>query len=197
MIDAIVESGRRVAEIVSNMLSFARKSNSQVATQSLVELMDRTLELAATDYDMKRHYDFKLIEVIKVYDENLPPVPCEGAKIQQVLLNILRNGAQAMQEKETPNPRFTIRAHAEEKKRMVWLEIEDNGPGMDEDTRKRVFEPFFTTKPVGVGTGLGLSVSYFIITENHNGQMNVASTPGNGATFLIRLPMEDTPPASV
>ena len=67
------------------------------------------------------------------------------------------------------------------------MEIEDNGPGMDEDTRKRVFEPFFTTKPVGAGTGLGLSVSYAIITNNHRGTMEVESEPGQGTRFIIRL----------
>ena len=61
---------------------------------------------------------------------------------------------------------------------------------MDETTRKRAFEPFFTTKPVGVGTGLGLSVSYFIITENHGGEMALESRPGSGAKFIIRLPLE-------
>ena len=72
------------------------------------------------------------------------------------------------------------------------IEIEDNGPGMTEAVRKRVFEPFFTTKPVGVGTGLGLSVLFFIITENHGGEMNVVSEPGKGANFIIRLPLERT-----
>ncbi len=70
------------------------------------------------------------------------------------------------------------------------MEIEDNGPGMDEESRKRVFEPFYTTKPVGEGTGLGLSVSYFIITENHGGEMAVESQIGSGTKFIIRLPME-------
>ena len=60
---------------------------------------------------------------------------------------------------------------------------------MTEDTRKRIFEPFFTTKPVGKGTGLGLSVSYFIVTDNHNGEMNVISEPGKGAKFIIHLPI--------
>ena len=71
----------------------------------------------------------------------------------------------------------------------VRIEIEDNGPGMDEETRKRVFEPFFTTKPVDMGTGLGLSVSYFIITENHNGILKVESTKGHGTRFIIELPV--------
>ncbi len=72
----------------------------------------------------------------------------------------------------------------------VCIEIEDNGPGMDEATRRRIFEPFFTTKPTDRSTGLGLSVSYFIITENHNGEMRVESTPGAGSKFIIRLPLE-------
>ena len=190
MIDTIIESGKRVADIVANMLSFARKSDARVSSHSLTELMDKSLELAATDYDMKKHHDFKLIEIVKEYAPNLPPVPCEGAKIQQVLLNLLRNGAQALQDKQDRTPRFIIRAYADEPRSMVCLEIEDNGPGMDDATRKRVFEPFFTTKPVDMGTGLGLSVSYFIITENHKGQMQVASTPGRGTTFTIRLPLE-------
>ena len=73
---------------------------------------------------------------------------------------------------------------------MLCIEVEDNGPGMPEAVRKRVFEPFFTTKGVGFGTGLGLSVSYFIITENHNGTMTLESMPGSGTKFVIRLPLE-------
>ncbi len=194
MVTTIVESGQRVAQIVGNMLSFARKSESSVSSHNLAELFDKILELAATDYDLKKQYDFKAIEIIKEYEDNLPMVPCGGAKIQQVLLNILRNGAHAMQEVMEKNneyrPKFTLRLFREIKANMLCIEIEDNGPGMDEKTRKRVFEPFFTTKPVGEGTGLGLSVSYFIITENHDGEMSVESTPGLGAKFIIRLPLE-------
>ena len=73
---------------------------------------------------------------------------------------------------------------------MVCMEIEDNGPGMSEKTRRRVFEPFYTTKAAGVGTGLGLSVSYFIITENHGGELSVESSLDSGAKFMIRLPLE-------
>lgn len=80
------------------------------------------------------------------------------------------------------------------KKNMAAIEIEDNGPGMSEDTRKRVFEPFFTTKPVGVGTGLGLSISYFIITENHGREMAVESRSGTGTNFIFRLPVKEKQP---
>jgi signal transduction histidine kinase len=72
---------------------------------------------------------------------------------------------------------------------MAVIEVEDNGPGMKAGDLKRVFEPFFTTKDVGAGTGLGLSVSYFIITNNHGGTMEVSSEQGKGARFIIRLPM--------
>jgi len=87
-----------------------------------------------------------------------------------------------------PAPRFTLRVMAEGE--MVRGEIEDNGPGMDEATRRRVFEPFFTTKPVGLGTGLGLSVSYFIVTQHHGGTMAVESSPGVGSRFIVRLRAE-------
>jgi signal transduction histidine kinase len=70
------------------------------------------------------------------------------------------------------------------------IEVEDNGPGMDEDVRKRIFEPFFTTKDVGIGTGLGLSVSYFIITNNHGGAMEIKSRKDQGSTFIIKLPIK-------
>nr|WP_320192914.1 PAS domain S-box protein [uncultured Desulfobacter sp.] len=190
MIDAIQESGVRAAEIVNSMLSFARKSDATVSSIYPDKLMDEILELAATSYDFKKQYDFKSIKIIKEYADNLPLLPCEGAKIQQVLLNIFRNGAQAMQTAKTKSPRFILRIFSKGEPEMVHIEIEDNGPGMDEQTRLKVFEPFFTTKPVGVGTGLGLSVSYFIITENHKGTMDVISEPGKGANFIIRLPVD-------
>ncbi len=193
MLDSINESGKRLAEIVDNMLSFARKHDDRTSSHDLGELLDKTLELAATDYDLKKHYDFKKIEIVKEYETNLPLIPCEGAKVQQVLLNILRNGSQAMQASRTENPRFIIRARPCRDRQMACMEIEDNGPGMDENTRNRAFEPFFTTKPVGAGTGLGLSVSYFIIVENHGGEMAVESRPGSGAKFIIRLPMRRSP----
>ena len=190
MLDAIHDSGTRAAEIVSSMLSFARKSDAAISSHYPDQLMDKILELAATDYDLKKQYDFKSIKIIKQYADGLPLLPCDGAKIQQVLLNILRNGAQAMQTAKTEFPRFIIRIYKTKEPEMVCMEIEDNGPGMDEDTRSKVFDPFFTTKPVGIGTGLGLSISYFIITENHKGTINVFSQTGNGAKFIIRLPVE-------
>ena len=84
---------------------------------------------------------------------------------------------------------MTLRIYQDEK--SVYVDVEDTGIGMDEETVKRVFEPFFSTKEVGVGTGLGLSVSYFIIKENHQGSIEVTSTPGVGTTFTVALPRID------
>jgi len=84
-------------------------------------------------------------------------------------------------------PQFIIRLTKE--KSHIRIEISDNGPGMPADVQRRIFEPFFTTKPVGLGTGLGLSVSYMIITQNHNGTFECESKLGEGTKFIIRLPL--------
>ena len=101
-----------------------------------------------------------------MYDKAGTKVACEASKIQQVFLNLLKNGAEAMSEGENRQkpPMFTLAVNSDGP--WVRVAIEDNGPGMDEKMRRKIFEPFFTTKPVGKGTGLGLSVSYFIITED-------------------------------
>lgn len=190
MIDAVIESGIRAVRIVDNMLSFSRRSGSSLKRHSLPELLDKTVELASNDYDLKKKYDFRQIEIRREYEKGLPQITCEGSQLQQVFLNILKNGAQAMAS-HIPSgkpPLLTLRIRRN--RGHLDIEIEDNGPGMDDATRKRAFEPFFTTKRVGVGTGLGLSVSYFIITENHNGSMTVDSKPGKGARFTITLPLE-------
>ena len=187
MLQTILTSGQRVSDIINNILSFSRKDETTLSNHFLDKLLDKTVELAATDYNLKKSYDFKQIKITRAYADDLPAVPCQAGNIQQVVLNILTNGAQAMQAARTPEPRFILRTYGDPLRGMACMEIEDNGPGMDEKTCKHIFEPFFTTKPVGLGTGLGLSVSYFIITENHQGEMTVESSPGAGAKFIIRL----------
>ncbi|ACL06688.1 signal transduction histidine kinase, nitrogen specific, NtrB [Desulfatibacillum aliphaticivorans] len=192
MIDSIHSSGVRAGQIVANMLSFSRKSEADGTVQPINEILEKTVELASSDYDLKKKFDFKRIKIIREYDASNPEAWCQASKIQQVILNLLRNAAYAMA--EDPNnsaPSITLRTAQES--RMVRIEVEDNGPGMNENTRKRVFEPFFTTKSVGAGTGLGLSVSYFIVTEDHGGAMTVNSKPGQGARFIIRLPLKPPP----
>ena len=117
-------------------------------------------------------------------------MPCSRTKIGQVILNILKNAVQAMAANTQANapPRLSIRIRPEGD--FMRLDLEDNGPGMDEAVRKRIFEPFFTTKGTGEGTGLGMFVSYSIVTEHHGGQLLVDSASGKGTTFSILLPRE-------
>lgn len=189
MIDLSLSSGQRAASIIENMLSFSRKEPARTEPFDMTEIIERTLELAASDYDLKKSYDFRKIRVVKEYQPGLPHVPCEKNKMQQVFLNIFRNGAQSMFETGAgvAEPEFLVRMYV--KRKMFCVEISDNGPGMDEETRKRVFEPFFTTKPVGQGTGLGLSLAYFIVTENHGGFMEAESEEGKGCRIIVRLPL--------
>jgi len=168
----------RAAIIVKNMLMFSRKSDSILELTSLPELIEHTISLGSTDYDLKKKYDFKFMDIIKEYDPAVPMVMCCATEIEQVLLNIFKNALQAMETIETEGyiPLFHIRLSKEVE--FVRIEVEDNGPGIPPEIKKRIFEPFFTTKPVGSGTGLGLSVSYMIITQNHGGVFEVESEPG-------------------
>ena len=187
-LDGITDSGIRAADIVSGMLEFSRKSDSRKAPGDLRKMMDKAAVLAAQDYDLKKKYDFKRINIITEYDNNLSLVQCTETEIEQVFLNLLRNSAQAMSEWDRMDRQPELTIKMQNLGNMVRCTISDNGPGMDESTRKRVFEPFYTTKAPGSGTGLGLSVSYFIITQNHMGKFDVRSKPGRGTTFTILLP---------
>ncbi len=189
MIDSVMDAGKRAAAIVSNMLSFSRKSSSGFIPEDVCLLLDQTLELAESDYNLKKKFDFKKIGIKKKYAQALPKVFCKASELQQVFFNILSNGAQSMMSMEIiDSPCFVLKIFQEDT--YICIQIRDNGPGMEANTRKRVFEPFFTTKNVGDGTGLGLAVSYFIITENHKGHIEVDSGPGKGSSFLIKLPLD-------
>ena len=187
-LEGIREAGSRAAKIVSDMLSFSRRSEPCFTDIDPRELLDTVVRLATNDYDLKKRYDFKQIRIERDYDPDLIWLHCDKTEIEQVILNLIKNAAQAMASDKTAAPTIILRTRREP--RHACIEVIDNGPGMDEHIRKRAFEPFFTTKEVGVGTGLGLSVSYFIITEQHKGSLSVISQPGQGACFTIRLPLE-------
>ncbi len=194
----IRRASKRAAHIVDNMLQFSRSSDSQKRAVSLEQLVENAVDLASKDYDLKKAYDFGQVRIVRELDATCPPVPCVAVEIEQVLLNLLKNAAYAMsthpsesaepiEPAESTEPRIYIRTQCEAT--TVQIEVEDTGPGMDEEIRRRIFEPFFTTKAIGQGTGLGLSVSYFIITNNHQGTIDVESQPGQGSTFIIHLPL--------
>jgi signal transduction histidine kinase len=182
-------SASRAAKIVSDMLEFSRQSGSGKFLSSITDMLDKAVELCANDYDLKKKYDFRHIQIVREYESGMPQVSCVPTQIEQVFMNILRNASQAFREtgEGSRPPRIALRASAEDA--FARVEIEDNGPGMDRATMRRIFEPFFTTKQPGSGTGLGLSVSYFIVTSNHNGTIEVQSQVGQGTKFIIRLPL--------
>jgi len=189
MFNGIKDSGKKASEIISNMLQFSRRSESQMAPTDLAELMENVLALSSKDYNLKKKFDFKNIRIIREFATNGSLIPCTETEIQQVILNLLNNAAWAMaNDKDNRSPQITLRIKRENK--LARIEVEDNGPGMDEETKKHIFEPFFTTKPVGEGTGLGLSVSYMIVTSHHKGTMEVESKIGEGTKFIIHLPLE-------
>lgn len=196
LLDGIQQAGARAAKIVTHMLSFSRRSNRQLAPCDLPALIDQAVEIAGNDFDLAIGFDFKGQHIVRQFDPALGPVPCTANELEQVLLNLLKNAAQAIHQRpQAKEPgRITLRTRLN----PPWAEIqvEDNGVGMPEAVRKRTFEPFFTTKEIGQGTGLGLSVSYFIITNNHKGQMEVHSAPGQGTCFTLRLPLGQPAPTA-
>jgi len=194
MLQGIRSSASQAAKIVENMLEFSRGSRaverSGFEKVDLADLIDKTLALLNSDFDLRQGYDFRQVRIERNFAASLPLVSCEGALIQQVIFNILKNCAQAFgygwDQVATPCVRLLLTQAGETLK----LVIEDNGPGMTVEVKQRIFEPFYTTKEVGQGTGLGMSVSYYIIVDHHLGTIDVESEPGQGSRFIIGLPIE-------
>ncbi|MDD9302508.1 MAG: cache domain-containing protein [Desulfobacter sp.] len=188
-LDTIVETGNRAGKIVQNMLNFIRKKSGEKSLQDIAGIMDQSIEFATNDYSLKKNYDIRKIKIQKQYARDVPKVLCDESNIQQVFFNIINNAAQAMAghsySKEQPGLDIGI----VQKDQEICITIQDNGPGMDPSVSKHIFEPFYTTKPVNQGTGLGLSVSYFIIVQDHGGRIDLSSEPGKGTCFTIRLPL--------
>jgi PAS domain S-box-containing protein len=205
-LDGIRSAGERAAKIITELLSFSRRASSAFAPHDLNNLIEQTLDLAAADYDL---YNFREIEIARDFAPDLPQIHCDGQQIQQVVLNLVRNAAQAMAggiEKgdREYSPRLTLRTLLAPDASFVRLEVEDNGPGIPEDIRTRLFEPFFTTRDVGEGAGLGLWVCWSIVVEQHKGRIwvePVAPAPAagdalqesagaSGSRFVVELPIK-------
>jgi PAS domain S-box-containing protein len=196
----IKDAGERAATIVTNMLEFSGTHTQKHEPIQLVDLLNRSIDLAISSSSLHRKKDNIQITINREFVSTCPPVYGMAAEIQQVILNLLNNAYQAYSENYTqkiadetkikPNGKLVITVSLIIEKNDAVIKISDNGPGMDEWTQKHIFEPFFTTKETGKGTGLGLSVSYFIITEHHRGSITVESRANKGTTFTIRLPIK-------
>lgn len=190
-LSGIRDSGARAAATVSNMLQFSRRSEGNKQEVSLEELLEHSIKLACNYFNIQTGLDFRQIEILRQYDPGLKTVYCSANEIEQVMLNLFKNASHAMLENFSHSPaekRYIILRTRRDGDNAV-IEVEDNGPGMNPEVQKRIFEPFFSTKPGGMGTGLGMSISRFIITEKHQGQMTIQSEPGRGTCVTISLPL--------
>jgi two-component system, NtrC family, sensor kinase len=181
----IFKSAERCQKIVQSLLTFARRHQPERVPVAVNKLVEEVLEIVA--YQLRTNN----IEVIRAYAENLPPVLADGHQIQQVIINLVNNARQAI-EAHQPAGQLIITTEADHEN--VRIKIADNGPGIADDNLRKIFDPFFTTKGVGKGTGLGLSLCYGLIKE-HGGNISVASQPGQGATFIVELPIAVNVPA--
>jgi two-component system, NtrC family, sensor kinase len=172
----------RVGRIVSDLLAFSRRSKPQRAPADLNRIVHSTLSLV--QHKMK----LSNVEVVTGLRDDLPEAHCDGSQVQQVVLNLLLNAAEATQTKA--ERKVTIETAAADG--VVTLTISDNGEGIPAENLSKIFDPFFTTKSEGKGVGLGLAVSYGII-QAHGGDIEVKSQPGAGTTFTVSLPLEHTP----
>lgn len=172
-----------IHDLVVNLRNFSRLDQSRVSAVSVNDCLDQTLSIAA---NVLKHR----VEVIKNYGP-VPAIRCSPSQINQVLLNLMTNAAQAI---EHDHGKLLLRTEADD--HWVRIHVEDNGKGIASEHLQRIFDPFFTTKPVGHGTGLGLSISYQII-EAHGGQIQVKSEPGRGTKFLVHLPRQPAAQSAV
>ena len=171
----------RVGCIVSDLLAFSRRSKPQRAPADVNKLVRTTIGLA--------DHKLKLIsaEVVLDLQENLPLVECDGSQMQQVILNLVLNGAQAMQPRG--GGKLTIRTRLIPHEESVELCVEDTGEGIAPENLSKIFDPFFTTKAEGKGVGLGLAVLYGIV-KAHEGEVEVVSQRNQGTTFTVTLPLK-------
>jgi signal transduction histidine kinase len=163
-----------IKELVINLRNFSRLDAAKVAEVNVNDCLDQTLVIANNVLKNR-------VEVIKRYGE-VPRVACSPSQINQVLLNIMSNAAQAIEHEQG---KLLLKTEAEAG--WVRISIQDNGKGIAPENLEKIFDPFFTTKPVGQGTGLGLSISYQIV-QAHGGTIQVASVLGQGTRFVISLP---------
>ncbi|NWB27676.1 ATP-binding protein [Pseudomonas gingeri] len=169
----------RVGQIVKDLKNFSRvDSNQEWQWSNLQQGIESTLNIVANELKYKA-------DVIKDYAE-LPEIECLPSQINQVIMNLVVNAAQAIGPE-----RGTISLRGGASGERVWLEVADTGSGMAPETVQKIFDPFFTTKPIGQGTGLGLSLSYGIVRK-HAGQISVRSALGTGTTFRVELPIRQS-----
>lgn len=181
LLEGIKDGAQRTAEIVSNLKNFARVDQANVKFVDLNEGIESTIVLIKNTFPKNF--------ILKKELGKIPPVECMPGKINQVFMNIITNGVQAISERQAHSPgQGILEIITYEENNNVKIIIKDNGTGIKEEVKEKIFEPFYTTKPVGQGTGLGMSIVKGII-DTHKGHIDVKSNFGEGAEFIITLPI--------
>ena len=184
----------RIREIVQSMRNFSRLDEAEMKPVNVHDGLDSALLILHNR--LKPTSNYPAIQVIKEYG-NLPKVECFAGQLNQVFMNLLANAIDALEEynRQRSHPEILscpstifIRTEVIDEE-TVAIRIADNGPGIREEVRSKLFDPFFTTKPIGKGTGLGLFISYQIVVDKHSGKIHCLSTPGQGAEFVIQIPI--------
>ncbi len=176
-ITLIRDSSQKANVILTDLLTFARQSKPEMEERDIRETVEAALRLTA--YPLRKAH----IELSKDLPEQSVMMTYDNQQIEQVLVNLINNAVHAMKDGGK------LRINLSQAKGVVAIAVEDTGIGIPQENLRRIFDPFFTTKPEGEGTGLGLSVSYGIIS-NHNGRIEVQSKVGEGTTFTILLPVK-------
>ncbi|MBW4517926.1 MAG: hybrid sensor histidine kinase/response regulator [Timaviella obliquedivisa GSE-PSE-MK23-08B] len=188
---------QRICEIVRSLRNFSRLDEAECKAVDIHEGINSTLLIL--QHRLKSKPEHPEIQVIRDYGQ-LPPVECYVGSLNQVFMNILANAIDALEElsakrtyqENQSNPsRITIRTAAINSQ-WVQIAIADNGSGISKEIQHRIFDPFFTTKPSGKGTGMGMSISYQIVTEKHKGKLICISTSGQGTEFIIQIPLRSS-----
>ena len=174
IVEESLEGVERAAAIVRDVRAFSHAGDGDLAPTDLAEVIHQSVPLAATQVPAAVRIEVDL-------PNTLPRIPANGARLQQVLINLIVNAGHAIE------GAGTIELSARDEGDEVVVTVRDDGAGIRPDDLERIFDPFFTTKPVGIGTGLGLAIAFAIVDE-HGGRLEVTSEWGSGSTFTVRLP---------
>ena len=182
--EAIQRNAWRCAQISGALRTYAQATPDQSTLQDLNALVGEALLLAQAN----RPSDAAAVSVDADLKASLPPLSCDRSQLVQAVVSVLCNAYDAM----PAGGRIALRTSYDAERRQLLIQVQDTGAGIPDAIRDRIFDPFFTTKPVGTGMGLGLSTMQGIV-KAHHGQVEVASVPGQGATFTLRLPERADP----
>jgi PAS domain S-box-containing protein len=184
--------GEQVATVISNLLAFARSRNGKKQMADIVEVMENTISLANEVVSISGELPFRQIKLERNFEKNLPLFPCYITELQQVFLSLFRHACHALALKnKTEDFEPLIKIILSKRYDNLWIQVQHNGLGLTAEEQMYLFEPFFTGKPAAedFDAGQRLSFSYYIVTEQHQGNMAVTSDLELGSTFHIQLPI--------